>query len=76
MSKVKAWFVAGLIMIFAGAFIYSLWQWQIRSYYVVIQVLGWYGFVMAGINLTNWLTKEDPNNKRPKSYQEWAEYNK
>ena len=73
MNKLKAMFVTAVILILAGGFIWSLWRNSIWSYYVVMQMLGWYGYVMAGIHMYKWLSKEeDPNT--PTTWGEWAEY--
>lgn len=55
--KAKGWFVSTLIMSMAGGIIYCLWNYAIRSYYVVIQWVALYGFVMAWVNLAKWLGK-------------------
>ena len=72
MSKTKAWFVAAIIMTLAGGFIYCSWSWQIRSYYTVMQILGWYGFIVGGVHLAGWLAKDEAKHEEKRSYAEWA----
>lgn len=71
MTKKKAWFVAAIIMILAGGYIWSLWNFQIRSYYLVMQALGFYGFFMAGVNMAGWLAKDEARHEK-KTYQDYA----
>ena len=73
MSKLKAYFVAGIIVILAGGFLYSLWEHEIWSYYVAIQVFGWYGLLQAGLHMAGWLMKDDREPKKEKrSFFDWA----
>lgn len=72
MNKLKAGFVTTVILILLGGFTWSLWQNSIWSYYVLVQMLALYGYVVAGVNLYHWLSKEeDPNT--PTTWEEWAE---
>lgn len=71
MSKLKAGFIATIIVILAGGFLYSLYRNNMWSYYTAIQVFGWYGLVQAGIRLYNWILKPE-NPKMHKSYMDWA----
>lgn len=72
MNKLKAGFITAVIVILAGGFVWSLYRSNVWSYYAAMQILGWYGFVQAGINLYRWISKpEDPN--APKTWEEWAE---
>ena len=75
MSKLKAYFVAGIIVVLAGGFLYSLWEHEIWSYYVVIQMLGWYGLLQAGLHMARWLMKDERPVKVKKPYFDWAEEN-
>lgn len=71
MSKLKAGFIATIVVILAGGFLYSLAKNNVWSYYVAIQFFGWYGLIRAGISLYEWIMKpENPN--APKTYEEWA----
>ena len=71
MNKLKAGFVSAVIVILGGGFVWSLYRSNIWSYYTAMQILGFYGFIQAGINLYRWISKpEDPN--APKTYEEWA----
>lgn len=73
MSKIKAYFVAAVVVILAGGFLYNLWQYAIWSYYVAIQVFGWYGLLMAGLHFAGWLQKDDDKEKPQKrSFFDWA----
>lgn len=75
MNTLKAGFITGVVLILGGGFVWSLYRYNIWSYYAVMQVLGWYGFVQAGINLFKWLSKPDYT-AAPQTYEEWAEYKK
>lgn len=67
----KAFLITGAMLSLGGGYLYSLHDYNVWSYYTAIQVLGWYGFIQAGINLYRWIAKpEDP--KAPKTYEEWA----
>ena len=59
MNRVKAWFVAGVMVILAGGFIWSLMRYSVWSYYTVMQVLGWYGLFQAGVHFAGWLQKDE-----------------
>lgn len=73
MSKIKAYFVAVIIVILAGGFLYSLWEHEIWSYYVAIQVFGWYGLLQAGLHMAGWLMKDDREPQKAKrSFFDWA----
>ena len=73
MSKLKACLVAGIIVVLAGGFLYSLWKHEIWSYYVVIQMFGWYGLLQAGLHMARWLMKDDREPKKEKrSFFDWA----
>jgi len=71
MTKTKAILITVAFMVIFGCVLYMLWEYQLRSYYTMMQILGFYGFVMAGLHLGKWLSKEEP--KPQKSYREWAE---
>ena len=64
MSRAKAWFVAGVMVILAGGFIWSLMRYSVWSYYAVIQVLGWYGLIQAGVHFAGWLQKDEEQHSR------------
>ena len=51
MNKIKAWFVAAVIVILAAGFVISLHSYAIWSYHTVMQVLGWYGLLQAGAHI-------------------------
>ena len=70
-GSAKAFLITAVIVTLGGGFIWSLYQNNVWSYYLAMQILGWYGFVQAGINIYRWVAKpEDP--KAPKSYMDWA----
>ena len=71
MSKIKAGFITAVIVVLAGGFIWSLHNNSMWSYYAAMQMLGWYGFVQAGINLFRWIGKPE-DTKAPKTYMDWA----
>ena len=74
MTKGKAYFVAAIMVILAGGFLYSLWLYAIWSYYVAIQAFGWYGLAMAGLHFAGWLQKDAGKEKhKKKSYFDWAD---
>ncbi len=64
MNRIKAWFTAGIIVILAAGFIISLHSYAIWSFYLVMQVLGWYGLFQAGVHIAAWLAKEEPEHQR------------
>ena len=64
MNKIKAWFVAAVIVILAAGFVISLHSYAIWSYHTVMQVLGWYGLLQAGVHIAAWLQKEEPEHQR------------
>jgi hypothetical protein len=71
MSKLKAGFIAAVITILTGGFLYSLHANNVWSYYTAIQFFGWYGVFRAGLSTYEWIIKpEDP--KAPKTYMDWA----
>ena len=71
MNKLKAGFLSAIVLILAGGFLYSLYRYNVWSYYIAIQALGWYGWAQAGVNLYRWIAKPD-NPTAPKTYEEWA----
>ena len=71
MNKIKAWFVAGVIVILAAGFIISLWNYSMWSYYTVIQVLGWYGLFQAGVHMARWLQKDDESRYEGRHSVNW-----
>lgn len=71
MSKLKAGFIATILGILAGGFLYSLYKNNMWSYYTAIQVFGWYGLVRGTISMYEWILKPE-DHKAPKTYEEWA----
>lgn len=69
-GNAKAFFITGAMLALGGAFLFCLHDYNIWGYYTAIQVLGWYGFLQAGINLYRWISK--PEIKEPRTYEEWA----
>ena len=64
MNKIKAWFTASIIVILAAGFIISLHSYAIWSYYIAMQVLGWYGLLQAGVHIAAWLQKDEARHER------------
>ena len=60
MSKLKSYFVTVIIMALLGGIIWGLWSYALRSYYIVMQILGFYGFAVLGVNMAKWLAKPEP----------------
>lgn len=59
MSKGKAALVTIIVMALLGGMIWCFWNYQIRTYYVVAQVIALYGFIVGGFHLSSWLQKDD-----------------
>lgn len=57
MSIGKSVFITTLFMGAIGGMIYCFWEFSIRSYYVAVQMIALYGFIMLGINMVRWLAK-------------------
>lgn len=66
MTKIKSCVVAGIIMLLLGGMIWAFWNYAIWTYYVVIQILGLYGFACFGVHLARWLAlpSVDPRHVR------------
>ncbi len=60
MSKVKAWFVTGAIAALLAAVIWLMWDYALRSFWVMALIFGGIGFVAFVIQLEKWLEAEMP----------------
>jgi len=58
MSRGKAWFVAAAIGALLGAVIWLMWDYALRSFWVLALIFAGYGFVCFVIHLEKWLEKE------------------
>lgn len=57
MGKWKAYFITAIIVIFAAALIWLLWNNAIRTYWVVAQIIAAYGFIRGAIDLGKWIAQ-------------------
>lgn len=64
MGQAKAYFITAVIVIFAAALIWLLWENAIRSYWVVVQMIAMYGFVRGSIDIARWVAKPDAKEQR------------
>ncbi len=71
MNKIKAWFTAAVIVILAAGFVISLHSYAIWSYHTVMQVLGWYGLIQAGVHMARWLQKDDESRYEGRHSVNW-----
>lgn len=75
MGKGKAYFITAVIVIFAAALIWLLWENAIRSYWVVVQIIALYGFIRGSIDLANWVAKpESGAHKRIPGPEQFTKY--
>jgi len=57
MSKIKAWFVAAAIAVLIAAVIWLMWDYALRSFWIMALIFAMYGFVCFVIHLAGWLEK-------------------
>lgn len=58
MSGGKAALVSVVIMALMGVIIWCFWSYQSNVYYILVQAIALYGFVIGGIHIFQWLQKD------------------
>lgn len=76
MNKVKAYMITGSLMVVLGCIIYMMHQYDIWSYYTLMQIFGYYGFLAFGMRFWWWLVKPENDQQNKRTYKDWASYGK
>ncbi len=60
MNKGKAWFVAAVIAVMLAAVIWMMWDYALRSFWVMALIFAGYGYVCFIFRLEKWLEMDVP----------------